>query len=156
DLKFAPLRGNVDTRLRKLAEGQVAGLVLAAAGLKRLGLEPAGLQRLSTEIVVPAPGQGALAVEAKVGGEAAELLRALDHSPTRRAVELERAVLRALGGGCSTPLGALARCEGEDLLLDVFWSDPAGAKPRRLSGKASRPEELASLVDSLAARLRAE
>lgn len=155
-LSFAPIRGNVDTRLRRLEEGRVDALVLAAAGLKRLGLSPAGARPLSPELVVPAPGQGALALESRLDrAEVRALLAPLDCERTRREVELERALLLAVGGGCSTPLGALARAEGRTLSLSVFWSDPAGTSARRLSGRAERPEELSSLVSGLAERLKA-
>ena len=114
--RFAPqarvveLRGSVPTRLRRCSEGAVAAVVLAHAGLQRLGAPLAGLRRapLRPEHWQPAPGQGALAVQAR-SGAAAAALAALDHEPTRTAVELERGVLRALGGGCAAPCGAYAR-----------------------------------------------
>ena len=113
---FAPqarvveVRGNVPTRLRRCSEGAVAAVVLAQAGLQRLGSSLAGLRVLSLppEHWQPAPGQGALAVQARRHDRAAHLLAALDHAPTRIAVGLERSVLRALGGGCAAPCGAYA------------------------------------------------
>ena len=113
---FAPqarvveVRGNVPTRLRRCSEGAVAAVVLAQAGLERLGSSLAGLRvlPLPTEHWQPAPGQGALAVQARRHDRAAHLLAALDHAPTRIAVGLERSVLRALGGGCAAPCGAYA------------------------------------------------
>ncbi|MDE2291226.1 MAG: hydroxymethylbilane synthase [Elusimicrobia bacterium] len=157
DLSFVSLRGNVDTRLRKLAEGRAAGIVLALAGLRRLGLDKTPHEVLPTELVVPAPGQGALAVEcrADAAGVLALLAPTLDER-TRLEVDVERRLLKAVGGGCATPLGALARAEGAAVSLTVFWSDAGGLRPRRLSGRAGlRPEELDSLVDGLAARLTA-
>ena len=113
---FAPqarvveVRGNVPTRLRRCSEGAVAAVVLAQAGLQRLGSSLAGLRvlPLPPEHWQPAPGQGALAVQARRHDRAAHLLAALDHAPTRIAVGLERSVLRALGGGCAAPCGAYA------------------------------------------------
>ena len=118
--RFAPqarvveVRGNVPTRLRRCSEGALAAVVLAQAGLQRLGSSPAGLRvlPLPPEHWQPAPGQGALAVQARRGDRAADLLAALDHAPTRTAVALERSVLRALGGGCAAPCGAYARAAG--------------------------------------------
>ena len=117
---FAPqaraveVRGNVPTRLRRCSEGAVAAVVLAQAGLQRLGSSLAGLRvlPLPPEHWQPAPGQGALAVQARRHDRAAHLLAALDHAPTRTAVGLERSVLRALGGGCAAPCGAYARPAG--------------------------------------------
>ncbi|MFA6315981.1 MAG: hydroxymethylbilane synthase [Elusimicrobiota bacterium] len=129
---FVTMRGNVDTRLRKLAEGAADGLVLAKAGLKRLGRDSVPHEILSEEIIVPAPGQGALAVEAREDRrEVMDLLSAADHAPTRLEVECERAFLRMLGGGCRTPLGAWARISGSILEFLWFWSDDEGRKPRR-------------------------
>ena len=113
---FAPqarvveVRGNVPTRLRRCSGGAVAAVVLAQAGLQRLGSSLAGLRvlPLPPEHWQPAPGQGALAVQARRHDRAAHLLAALDHAPTRIAVGLERSVLRALGGGCAAPCGAYA------------------------------------------------
>ena len=132
---FAPqarvteVRGNVPTRLRRCGAGEVAAVVLAQAGLQRLGARAQGLRvlPLPPEHWQPAPGQGAIAVQARCGGAAAAALAAIDHSPTRTAVELERAVLRALGGGCATACGAYAR-----RLADRKWelryglADPGG------------------------------
>src|SRR5256714_5780027 len=100
DLRTAEIRGNVDTRLRRLAEGAVDGLVLAAAGLERLGRLSDVHEFLSFEVMLPAPGQGALVVQAVGGSPAAELARAIDDTATRRAVLAERSLLRLLGGGC--------------------------------------------------------
>jgi hydroxymethylbilane synthase len=112
DLRFADLRGNVETRLRKLREGAVAATVLAMAGLARLGLlRQAGAVPLDPEAeCAPAPGQGAVAVECRADDRrAAALLAACHHRPSARAVTLERALLAFLEGGCSLPLGCLAR-----------------------------------------------
>jgi hydroxymethylbilane synthase len=106
DLEYIEFRGNVDTRLRKLAEGRVDAIILASAGLERLGLTAHRRECFSPLVLCPAAGQGALAIEARAGD--ARVLRALsflDHEPTRYAVTVERAALAALGGGCQVPIG---------------------------------------------------
>ncbi|MBE3590292.1 MAG: hydroxymethylbilane synthase [Firmicutes bacterium] len=109
DLNIVPLRGNVDTRLERVAGGELDAAVLAAAGLERLGLADRIREMLDPDTVCPAPAQGALAVEARAGDEEAlAVARALDDARVRRAVQAERSVLAALGGGCFLPLGALA------------------------------------------------
>lgn len=157
DLSFVALRGNIDTRLRKLAEGQAAGIVLALAGLRRLGLAGTPHQLIGADMVVPAPGQGALALECRAdAAEVRALLAPTLDEDTRLEVDIERRFLRAVGGGCATPLGALARVGAGTVAMTAFWSDIEGKNPMRLSGRAGRrPEEIASLVDGLAGRLRA-
>jgi hydroxymethylbilane synthase len=114
DLQVEPIRGNVDTRLRKLREGQYDALVMARAGLRRLGIEPAGAQPLPVDEFVPAVGQGIVGVEAPdAGREALALLARLDHTDTRVAALTERAFLARLGAGCHTPVAGLARVDGE-------------------------------------------
>lgn len=141
------MRGNVDTRLRKLQEGALDALILAAAGLRRLGRGDAPHEIIPEDRIVPAPGQGALAVEAREERpDLAELLASLDCSATRREVELERALLKALGGGCTTPLGVLGRARGEVVEVSVFWSEPDGGRALRLQETCrdlSRGEEFA-------------
>jgi hydroxymethylbilane synthase len=118
DLRPHPLHGNVDTRLRRLDEGETDALILAVAGLTRLGLEGRISQILPADAVPPAPGQGALAVQCRADDEATlSWLRRIDHSPTRAAVETERAFLRASGGGCRAPIGGLARVESGEVVL---------------------------------------
>jgi len=159
DLRFAPMRGNVDTRLKKLEQGAAEALILAEAGLRRLGLDSVARELIPVDVVVPAPGQGALAVEARADREEVRaLLAALDDEQARVEVALEREFLRAMGGGCSTPLGALARAESagptRGLRLTVFWEDSAG-RSQRLSGSCgARPEEMSSLVEGLRSRLQ--
>jgi hydroxymethylbilane synthase len=109
DLLVKPIRGNIDTRLRKVQAGDYDAIVLAAAGLSRLGLEGQITEYLPFELMLPAPGQGALAVQCLSGDlQTLRLLQAIDHPNTRLAVNAERAFLSALGGGCSLPVGALA------------------------------------------------
>src|SRR3989442_2851623 len=110
DLSVEPVRGNVDTRLRKLDEGRYTAILLAAAGLNRLGWSARIAEVLEPEVMCPAVGQGALGIETRGdGGHPAQLCRKLDHAATRAAVTAERAVLSALGGGCLVPIGAHAR-----------------------------------------------
>jgi len=154
DLRFVPIRGNVDTRLRKLRKGEAEGLMLAEAGLKRLGMGTVKRRRLSADLVVPAPGQGALAVETRDSGEARDLVAALDDATTRLEVELERAVLERVGGGCATPLGVLARAEDDRVRVWAFWSDAAGKSPIREKLDCPRePAAIADLIETLASRL---
>ena len=118
DLRTRPLHGNVDTRLRKLADGEADALVLAVAGLRRLGLDGRVSEALAADVTLPAPGQGALAVEVRADDATTRALVArLDDPATRAAVEAERAFLRASGGGCRAPLGALATVDGETITI---------------------------------------
>jgi len=126
DLRIEPVRGNLDTRLRKLDEGQYDAIVLAAAGLRRLGWEERIAELLSTDLVCPAVGQGALAIETAVGRT--EPCAQLDHAPTRAAVTAERALLGALGGGCQVPIGAFATVSGDQLLLRAVVVSPDGVR----------------------------
>ena len=120
------IRGNVDTRLRKLDEGQFAAILLASAGLRRLGWEDRITQVLDVSEMCPAVGQGALAVETREGGPAFAVCRKLDHRDTRAAITAERALLAALGGGCQLPAGAHARVSGDDLQIDAVVVSPDG------------------------------
>jgi hydroxymethylbilane synthase len=127
DLEIESIRGNVDTRIRKLDDGQFAAIMLAAAGLKRLGLSGRITEYVPIEVICPAVGQGALAVETRADeGEGATLCRKLDHWPTRAAVTAERALLRAMVGGCQVPIGAFAEVNGVDLYLRAIVISPEG------------------------------
>ncbi len=130
DLKIEPLRGNLDTRLRKLDEGQYAGIVLAAAGLKRLALTHRIRHIFETEQMLPAAGQGALGIEiCSDRADLRALLSPLAHTLSWRCVEAERAVSRAMGGSCSMPLAAHATLQGGVLLLRAAWGDPQAQSP---------------------------
>ena len=122
DLQILPIRGNVDTRLRKLDSGEFAAIVLAAAGLLRLGLAGRITQFLPFEAMCPAPGQGALGIETALEGPGREAARLLNHGPTWDAITAERAVLQALGGGCQLPAGAIAEQVGEPALGHLHLS----------------------------------
>jgi len=154
DLQFVAIRGNVDTRLRKLEEGEADAILLAEAGLRRLGLDSVKRTVIGADIVVPAPGQGALAIETRVEGEARDLVAALDDETTRCEVEFERAVLTAVGGGCSTPLGVIARADEEKVRIWSFWSDIEGKNSVREQDESPRDKEsLDALLKRTVSRL---
>ena len=159
DLKIEPLRGNLDTRLRKLDEGQYDAIVLAAAGLKRLGLGQRIRQVFEPEEMLPAAGQGALGIEVRAErADLLELLAPLAHQGTWLAVAAERAVSRAMGGSCSMPLAAFAQFSGEYLQLRAAWGDPDTAAPLVRAQSASAAVDLAQageLGAAVASRLRA-
>ena len=159
DLKIEPLRGNLDTRLRKLDEGQYDAIVLAAAGLKRLGLSQRIRQTFEPSEMLPSAGQGALAIEVRSGrADLLDLLAPLAHQTTWLAVAAERGVSRAMGGSCSMPLAAHATFAGEYLQLAAAWGEPEGSGPLVRAMDAAPVADLeraAALGAELAARLRA-
>jgi hydroxymethylbilane synthase len=128
DLKIEPLRGNLDTRLRKLDDGQYDAIVLAAAGLKRLGLAGQRIRDIfEPSVMLPAAGQGALGIEVRSDRQdVAQALAPLVHQPTWLRIAAERAVSRAMGGSCSMPLAAYATLEQGSLLLEAAWGDVDG------------------------------
>jgi hydroxymethylbilane synthase len=128
DLRVENVRGNLDTRLRKLDEGQFDAILLAAAGLRRLGCAERIGEELDPLKMCPAVGQGALAIETRAEGEALRVCAQLDHAPTRAAVTAERALLGALGGGCQVPIGAYAVAEGGRLRLRAVVCDVKGTR----------------------------
>jgi hydroxymethylbilane synthase len=143
DLQIVPMRGNIDTRLRKVLEGQYDAIVLAAAGLTRLGLEQHITQYLPEEIMLPAPGQGALAVQSRSDDQdTLERLRRIDHPETRLAVLAERAFLSALGGGCSLPVAALASVQDGEINLQGVIASLDGSQVLRLSETGLDPLDL--------------
>jgi hydroxymethylbilane synthase len=147
DVLLKDVRGNVDTRLRKLADGEVEALVLAAAGLLRLGIVPEHAAPMSIAEMVPAPGQGCLAVQARAGDAATlEAVAALDHAPSREALAAERALMRALGGGCALPLGAYAERRGERIRMVAIVLSPDGGRYARTEVEAATAEEVAELA----------
>lgn len=143
-LRLVPFRGNVDTRLRKLREGEVDAVVLAAAGLDRLGVRPAHGEPIPVDVMVPAPGQGALAVQARSGDRAAEAVAVLDHAASRRAFQVERALVVALGGGCRLPLGGYAEARGEALRLLAVVARPDGSEVLRSEVEGDDVDEVAT------------
>jgi len=143
DLRIEPLRGNVPTRIRKLDEGEYDGILLAAAGLKRLGLEQRITALLPTETSLPAAGQGAIGIECRADRrELVQLLAALNHSATALAVRAERAVARALAGSCTVPLAAYAEVTGDAMRLRGYVGSPDGTRTARdaVEGPALEPE----------------
>ncbi len=159
DLKIEPLRGNLDTRLRKLDEGLYDGIVLAAAGLKRLGLESRIRAVFEPEQMLPAAGQGALGIEVRAGRQDVEAaLQHLVHQPTWLAVSAERAVSRMMGGSCSMPLAAYATISGDELHIRAAWGDAEGIQPvvyARASGLAKDAAEATALGEQVARDLQA-
>jgi hydroxymethylbilane synthase len=137
DLVIESVRGNLDTRLRKLDEGRYDAIVLAAAGLKRLGWSDRIAEVLAPEVMCPAVGQGALALESRETGAGKDACAALEHAPTRAAVTAERAVLAALGGGCQVPIGAHAIVDGGRLRLLAIVASPDGAELVRAESQSS-------------------
>lgn len=136
-----PIRGNVDTRMRKVREGEYDAIVIAVAGLRRLGLDVGEHEILDPSMHPPAPGQGALAVQCRAGDDAHVALAArLDDASTRAAVTAERVVLRELGASCEIPLGAWARAEDGSLLLDAAVA--TGTFIARARERGTDPEEL--------------
>jgi len=161
DLEVIPMRGNVDTRLRKLEHGDCDALVLAAAGLKRLGFASRITSYFREDEICPAVGQGALAIEIRTQNAAMkEAVAELDHAATHQAVRAERAMLKALGGGCLLPIAAYATHQFEELHLTGVVADPAGTQVVRATatGDPANPEELgrqvaAELLDEGASEL---
>ena len=161
DLRIADIRGNVDTRMRKVESGEYDAVVLAAAGLARLGWTNRAAQLFDFEQMLPAPGQGALAVQVRTEDAATfATVFAVDHAETRAAVTAERAFERRLGGGCHAAIAALATVSGERLRLMGFVGDPAGGRVFRgeLDGTTDDPASLGltlaeQLIDEGAAEL---
>ena len=142
-MEIFPLRGNVDTRLRKLESGEYDAIILASAGLKRLGKTELLKQIIPTEIMCPAAGQGALGVEIR---ESDVIMRKhlefLNDPETRAATTCERALLNSLGGGCQVPIGAFAEMKNGRLHLNSIVADPDGTKLLRDSRDGTDPEKL--------------
>jgi hydroxymethylbilane synthase len=159
DLVIEPLRGNLDTRLRKLDEGLYDGIVLAAAGLKRLGLSERIRVCFEPHEMLPAAGQGALGIEVRSNRQdVIHALTPLAHQTTWLAVSAERAVSRAMGGSCSMPLAAYATLNGDMLTIDAAWGDPAGVLPLenvRMSGTVTDVASATALGTQAAIDLRA-
>jgi hydroxymethylbilane synthase len=152
DLIAMPMRGNVESRLRRLQAGEFDALILAAAGLDRLGIAVPSEARLPFDRMLPAPAQGALALQCRSSdGALLALLAAVDHRPTRVAVEAERALLRRIGGGCLAPLGALGEVDGTTLRLRAAFEDRRGTFVR---AAASGPlEDPSTLVERVATEM---
>jgi hydroxymethylbilane synthase len=155
DLHIADIRGNVDTRLRKAhdPDGTYDAIILAAAGLTRLGLEAEITEALSLDLMLPAPGQGALAVQCRDDAALLELLAPLNHLPTRLSVTAERAFLARLGGGCSLPIAAYATATDRGIELRCRVSAPDGSEQMDFSGTSeATPEAAHELGSQVAAK----
>jgi hydroxymethylbilane synthase len=150
-LEYVDFRGNVDTRLRKLSEGQVEAAVLAAAGLDRLERTEWVRERFSEDMLCPAPGQGALAIECRAEDDRTRsVLASLDHAESRFAVTAERVALAALGGGCQVPIGAYCRRDGDAYRITGCVSSPDGATVLRAEERGQDALTLGEvLADSL-------
>jgi hydroxymethylbilane synthase len=152
DLDLRDLRGNVDTRLRKVESGEYDAVVLAKAGLDRLGWSQKISETLSTDICLPAVGQGAIAIESRVKDqEAAEILGKLDDEETRNVIIAERALLAALQGGCQVPLGAWARMERGELLMEAAVCSVDGERyvRQKIAGPPAQAAELGQQMAKL-------
>jgi len=153
DLVIEPVRGNVDTRLRKLESGDWDGMLLAAAGLSRLGLAPTNVQPLDPDVFVPAVGQGVLSVESRADDRRIRsLLGRIDHAPTRACAAAERACLARLGASCNSPVAAYAIQDGTVLKMTALVASDDGRKVLRATatGAADVPERLGrQLADAL-------
>jgi hydroxymethylbilane synthase len=153
DLDIRELRGNVDTRLRKVGDGQYDAIVLAKAGLDRLGWSDRISEIFSPDVFMPAVGQGAIAAETRLGdNETADLLAKLDDAETRSSIIAERAMLKALQGGCQVPIGAWARIERGEMVMEACVTSADGLQfvKQRLTGS---PEQSAELGEQLARML---
>ncbi len=145
DLTIENLRGNLDTRLKKLDEGQYDAILLAVAGLNRMGLADRITEIIAPELILPAIGQGALGIEFRTGDEETrEILSALNHGETSVRVRAERAFLARLEGGCQVPIGAFATLDGDEIELEGFVADERGERliRRKRRGKRSDPERV--------------
>jgi hydroxymethylbilane synthase len=143
DLQVISIRGNVDSRLRKVSSGELQGVIVAAAAMLRLGWDAKITEYLPLEYFLPAVGQGALAIETRKGDSVIEeYVSVLNHLPTRQAVDAERAFLHAVEGGCRAPVAALATIDGQILKITAMVSDKAGTKiiKKSLEGDARRAE----------------
>jgi hydroxymethylbilane synthase len=150
-----PLRGNVDTRLRKLAEGEYDAMVIATAGLRRLGRADVPHEPMDIKVMLPAPAQGALALEVKTDRkDVAAVVAKLDHAPTRRCVEYEREFLAAVGGGCGSPVAAHARIQSGGVLLEAFYAHEGEKSGKRVAGLCADDARREAFVRDLAAQAK--
>lgn len=159
DFNLVDVRGNLDTRVRKVEEGQFDAIILASAGLKRLGWAHRITEKISPDVSLSAVGQGAIVVEIREDDEfMISSMKLLDHDETRAAVLAERVVMRRLEGGCQIPIGALGRIEGDKLVLDgmVASLDGSNLVRDRITGDPSKPEELGLALAELLLDLGAD
>ncbi|HEY6080200.1 MAG TPA: hydroxymethylbilane synthase [Polyangiaceae bacterium] len=158
DLEVLPIRGNVDTRLRKCESGELDAVLLARAGLNRLGLAARATESLAPEVMLPAVGQGALGIEQRADDQAvSDLLAPLSHPETKILVTAERGVMHAIEGNCTTPVAAFGVRQGASLWLRAFLAEPDGSRPRRAEVTLPFPTDVQAADEigrSLGAQLR--
>jgi hydroxymethylbilane synthase len=155
-VELLPLRGNVDTRLRKLADGEFDAMVVAVAGLRRLCRSDVAHEILELSVMLPAPAQGALALEVRTDRrDVAALVARLDHHDTRLCVEYERAFLAAVGGGCGAPVGAHAVLRAGGVLLEGFFARDGEKAGKRVAGLCAEPSRREAFAADLAAQAQA-
>ncbi len=152
-LEVVPLRGNVDTRIRKMAELNLDGIILACAGVKRMGLEHHISEILPIHVMVPASGQGAIGIETREDGEFRELVRCIDHETTSREVAVERTLQRAIGGSCQVPLGICAMADNDRVTLEVAFGAEDGSFLIREKAEGTW-ERRNDLINAILLRLR--
>lgn len=153
-VQMLPLRGNVDTRLRKLTEGEFDAMIIAVAGLKRLGRDGVRHEPLDPAVMLPAPAQGSLALEVKTDRrDVAKIVGALDHAATRLCVEFERGFLGEIGGGCGAPVAAFAQVQGGGVAMECFFA-LEGRPGKRAQGVCADPKRREEFVRDLAQQLR--
>lgn len=156
DLDVVPIRGNVDTRLRKSETGEVDAVVLARAGLNRLGLSARATENIAPEVMLPAVGQGALGIEQRADDRGvSELLAPLSHLETKILVTAERGVMKAINGNCTTPVAAFGVRQGDRMHLRAFLAEPDGSRPRRAEITLAFPAS-AEAADEIGQRLGLE
>lgn len=159
DFRFVDLRGNIDTRIRKMHEQSLDAIILSGVGLTRLGLADKITERIHPKIILPAVGQGVIAVETRRDDrEMLELMASLNHLPTWQAITAERALLKSLEGGCQIPIGALASVDSDKLVLEAVVASLDGSKLVRdsIAGAASDAEELGARLAQKLLRLGAD
>jgi len=155
DLRTVPIRGNIETRRRRVETGDLDAVILAAAGLDRLAAATDGVERLPLDVMLPAPAQGALAVQVRTDrDELARAVRRIDHVPSHKAADAERDLLRRLGGGCLAPLGALVEDGPGGVRLRAAYASADGPGPLVRVDLAGAPEGLTRFVEEAALRLR--
>ncbi len=150
-IRITPMRGNVDTRIRKVQDGEVDAAVLAEAGLDRLHVKKTSYRLIPLEVMLPAPGQGALAVECRAADtDTLRLLKAIDSADDRHTTVAERTFLKAMGGGCAAPVAAYARKKGDSLVMDASVMAPDGSATVRVHGQGTCAIELGKALAQMA------
>jgi len=144
DINIVDIRGNVDTRIRKIAERQLDGIILAYAGVKRMGLQDKIKEILPVDVMVPPAGQGAIGIETKDNKDILELLRPLNHEKSLKEITIEREIQKGIGGGCQVPLGINASISGDRLTINIFLGKESGdiIIKEKYTGDVNKAEEM--------------